>query len=332
MRKSSFADLITLGLLLIILLSINSNLWAKQKDFCSTYAQNSILAHIQNIKSECGLTGSLWDPVLRKHQSWCLKNSKNAAKQNILLRERMLERCGRTMQRDLPWDELDFVVQNELFGQLIAAIAMDDIDSLRLFESQGINLDFEWHLIDGGLLFWAISNQAVQVTRYLIETKSANPNLTSNGGPNPLVKLLNNAPEVNYRLLDYLLRKGSRPNHGGEDSSDESFPITAAAMNNDLQSVQILLKYKANPNLYESVPPLMIAIYRNNSRMVDLFLKHGANPNRGLNGLSCKEINKNKSAGDLLPMDAALLGGNNRIMAALSRTSAKTTKQCLSGS
>ena len=133
-----------------------------------------------------------------------------------------------------------------------------------------VDLDFEWRLIDGGLLFWAISKQATQVARYLIELKSANPNLTSNGGPNPLVKLLNSASGVNYRLLDYLLQKGLRPNHGGEDFSDESYPITSAAMNNDLQSVQILLRHNANPNLYESVPPLMIAIYHNNSRMVDI--------------------------------------------------------------
>ena len=332
MRKSSSANLNAFWAVLIFFLLNSSELWSAEKAFCSSYAQNSVLAHIKNVKSECGLTGKLWHPGLRQHQNWCLENDQAAAEQNIRSRQRELTRCGRVMQRDIPWNELGFTVQNKLFGQLIAAIGMDDIDSLKLFEEQGVDLNFEWRLIDGGLLYWAISNQASRVARYLIEVKSANPNLTSNGGPNPLVKLLNNAPDVNYRLLEYLLRTGLRPNHGGEDYSDESYPITTAAMNNDLQSVKILLKYRANPNLYESVPPLMIAIYHNNSRMVDLFLKHGANPNRGLNGLSCKTINQNQAMGDLLPMDSALAGGNSQIVNALSRASAKTTQQCSFGS
>lgn len=331
MRKTNFHTIriVCLGLVLLI---HNNTSWASKASVCSAYAQKSVLEHIDNVKSQCGFKGDLWNPGLRKHQKWCLKNNELASQQNMIRRQQQLERCGRAMQRDLQWNELDFGIQNELFGQLIMAIAMDDVDSLKLFEAQGVDLNFEWHLIDGGLLYWAIGNQASQVARYLIEQKSANPNLTSNGGPNPLVKLLNNAPKVNYRLLEYLLRKGSKPNHGGEDYSDSSFPITAAAMNNDLQGVQILLKYKANPNLYESVPPLMIAIYHNNSRMVDLLLKYGANQNRGLDGLNCKEISKYQSTGDLLPMDAALLGGNSRIINALSQIKSKTTVQCLSGS
>lgn len=327
MRRSRFVVLKVLGFWLIFLLS-STSLQAKQKAFCSAYAQSSVLAHIQNIKSECGFKGQLWSPGLRKHQTWCLDGNESTAKKNMLLHKQKLAKCGRTMQRELEWEEIDFIVQNELFGELIMAIAMDDIDSLKLFESEGIDLGFEWHLIDGGLLYWAISNQAPQVSRYLIENKSANPNLTSNGGPNPLVKLLSNSPEVNYRLLDYLLRKGAKPNHSGEGFSDDSLPLRVAAGNNDLIGVKILLKYRADPNLYVSIPPLMVAIYRNNSRMVDLLLNAGANPNRGLEGLSCSDIKKYKSTGELLAMDAALAGGNTRIIKVLSSARAKTTKQC----
>ena len=331
MKKINSCTIKNLCIGLFFLIAIDAA-WADKVSKCSKYAQNSVLSHIANIKSECGFKGVLWNPGLRKHQKWCLDNSEFSRKKKVALRQQQLEQCGKTMQRDSPWAEIDFSIQNDLFGELITAIAMDDIDSLRLFEAQGVDLNFEWHIVDGGLLFWAISKQASLVSRYLIEEKAANPNLTANGGPNPLVKLLNNAPEVNYRLLDYLLRKGLRPNHGGEEFSDESFPITTAAMNNDLQSVRILLEYKANPNLYESVPPLMVAIYHNNSRMVDLLLKHGANQNRGLDGHNCKEIHKDRSTGDLLPMDAALKSGNTRIIKALSKVSAKTTAQCLSGS
>jgi len=331
MRKINFSTINYLGLGLI-LLALNSSAWGNKISKCSAYSQNSVQDQIKNIKSNCGFKGKHWSPSLREHQSWCLKNKTSLVENKTTIRHQLLEQCGRVMQRDLEWSELGFDIQNQLFGQLIKAVAVDDISSLRLFESQGVDLNFEWHLIDGGLLYWAISNQAPQVVRYLIEEKSANPNLTANGGPNPLVKLLNNAPLVNYRLLEYLLRSGARPNHGGEDFSDNNFPITMAAMNNDLQAVQLLLKYKADPNLYESVPPLMIAIYHNNSRMVDVLLKYGANQNKGLNGLDCNGVRKSQYTGDLLPMDAAVLANNSRIINSLSRMSAKTTAQCLSGS
>ena len=311
---------------------VGANVQADQTAFCSSYAKSSVLSHINNVKSECGFKGQLWDPGLKQHQTWCLDGNASAAKENLLEHIRLLKECGRSMMRELEWDETDFFIQNKLFGELINAVAMDDVDSLKLFEEQGVDLNFEWHLIDGGLLYWAISNQASKVVHYLIEVKLANPNLTANGGPNPLVKLLNNAPRVNYRLLDYLLRKGARPNHGGEDFSDESYPLPTAASHNDLESVRLLLKYQANPDLYESVPPLMMAIYNNNSRMVDLLLKAGAKPNHGLNGLSCKKIRKTQSYGELLAMDSANEIDNSRIIDALVRLGAKTTEECLSGS
>ena len=328
--RYAFLKKICLLLTLTIFTSVNGH--ADQTALCSDYAKSSVLSHINNVKSECGFKGELWNPSLKQHQTWCLDGNLSLAKQNLLDRAQLLEECGRSMQRGLAWEETDFFIQNKLFGELINAVAMDDVDSLKLFEEQGVDLSFEWHLIDGGLLYWAISNQASKVVHHLIEEKLANPNLTSNGGPNPLVKLLNNAPRVNYRLLDYLLRKGARPNHGGEDFSDESYPLTTAASHNDLESVRLLLKYKADPNLYESVPPLMMAIYNNNSRMVDLLLSSGAKPNQGLNGLHCQKIHKTQSYGNLLAMDSAKEINNSRITAALVRLGAKTTEECLSGS
>ena len=326
--RLTFFKLLCLSIMLT-LLSVRSH--AEQTAFCSSYAKSSVLSHIYNVKSGCGFKGQLWSPSVKHHQSGCLVGSMASAKRNQQDRIQLLEECGRNMQRELEWEEIDFFIQNQLFGELINAVAKDDVSSLKLFEEQGVDLNFEWHLIDGGLLYWAIAKQAPNVVHYLIEEKLANPNLTSNGGPNPLVKLLNNAPEVNYRLLDYLLRKGARPNHGGEDFSDDSFPLTTATSNNDLESVRLLLKYQANPNLYESIPPLMMAIYNNNSRMVDLLLKAGANPSNGLNGLSCQKIFKTQSYGELLAIDSAKKINNSRITAALVRLGAKSTEECLSG-
>ena len=304
------------------------DVYADQIEFCSSYAKNSVVSHINNVKSNCGLTGELWSPGLKAHQQWCLNGNHHIAKQHLSRRQSSLDNCGRAMQRSIEWDDIDFNTQNQLFGELILAVASDDVESLKIFEAQGVDLNFEWHLVDGGLLFWAISNQASQVSHYLIKEKSANPNLTSNGGPNPLVKLLNHAPHVNYRLLDYLLRAGARPNHGGEEYSDDSFPLTTAAKNNDLESVRILLKYKADPNLYESTPPIMMGIYNNNSRMVDLLLKHGAIVNRGLKGATCQLIQKTGGSGKILPLDAAIDVKNSRILNALAQQGAKTSKHC----
>jgi len=333
MQKSSFAFIATLGLGITFLL-YSVSLQANPLSVCSAYAQDSVLAQIKNTKSECGLTGELWSPSFRQHKTWCLSqsNRKSVVRQRSLQKTQQLERCGRTMQRQLPWAQLTFRVQNKLFGELISTIPMDDLETLVLFEKEGVNLNFEWRLIDGGLLYWAISNQAYRVSNYLIENWAANPNLTANGGPNPLVKLLNNAPDVNYFFLEYLLKNGARPNHGGEDYSDESFPLLAAVANNDLKSAQILLKYNANPNLYESVPPLMIAVYRNNSQMVDLLLNSGANPNVGLEGLNCQDIQKRQAQGELLALDSALTAKNSFVINALISRGAKTTQQCLSRS
>ena len=331
MRKIRFALVSTLGVAIAISL-LSTKSFADQTAFCSAYARSSVLSHIDNIKSQCGFKGEKWSPGLRKHQSWCLNSTKSKAKQHLKRHQIDLQNCGRSMQRNLTWDELSFSVQNKLFAELILAVTMDDIESLKLFEKQGIDLTFEWRLIDGGLLYWAISNQAAKVIHYLLEEKSANPNSTSNGGPNPLVKLINRSGPVNYRLLDYLLRKGAKPNHGGEDYSDDSFPLTTAASNNDLQSVRILLKHNANPNLYESVPPLMMAISHNNFRMVDLLLKFGANPNLGVNGLKCLGTMKEQKSGEFFAMDSALTLGNKSIINALKQSNAKTTKYCLSAS
>jgi len=303
---------------------------AENSHFCSDYARQSVLQHIHNLKGSCHLNGDHWSPLLRKQQNWCLEHDTSLVTHTLQTRTQQLKQCGhRSMQRALDWKELPYRTKNNLMAAVIHATQVDDIASVRLFEAQGVDLDFEWQMTQGGLLYWAISHQAPQVCHYLIEEKQADPTLSRNGGPNPLVNLLNNTPNVNYRLLRYLLQKGAMPNHGGEDFSEVSLPLPVATANNDLQAVSILLEHQADPNLFEVIPPLMIAIDQNNARLVDVLLTAGADPNMGFSHLNCKKIHHEQLEGEYLPLDRARQNNNPRIIKLLNEAGAVSSEQCV---
>ena len=328
----------TSGFKNIIAAAFCSFLWADSvmattQMSCDEYASKSVLQQITSIESGCDLIGEHWSPLFNKHQRWCLQQSVALPSQSMKHRHQQLAQCGRLQSKgSRRWSDLPYGTKNQLAAALVQAIKHDDLISLQLFESQGFDLGFEWDMTQGGLLYWAISNQASQVVHYLIDTKQANPNLSRNGGPNPLVNLLNHISMVNYRLLEYLLQNGAMPNHGGEDFSETALPLPVATANNDLQAVKILLRYKADPNLFELIPPLMMAIDQNNSAIVDTLLDAGANPNVGMSHMSCKQVASHEIPGEYLPLDAAQKHGNKDIIASIVKAGGKSSTQCRSGS
>ena len=77
--------------LIFTLTVVSVNGQADQTAFCSNYAKSSVLSHINNVKSECGFKGQLWNPGLKQHQTWCLDGNASTAKQNLLDHIRMLD-------------------------------------------------------------------------------------------------------------------------------------------------------------------------------------------------------------------------------------------------
>ena len=326
----------TSGLKRIVVVYLFTLLWintvvATDTISCSDYANKSVLQHVANIKSGCHLVGKHWSPLFKQQQEWCLQQPETEPAKALEHRQQQLVQCGRLESRAAQdWQSLPYRTKNQMAAALIQAIQQDDLASLLLFERQGFDLGFEWQMTQGGLLYWAISSQAAQVTHYLIERRQANPNLSRNGGPNPLVNLLNHVTKVDYRLLSYLLQNGAMPNHGGEDFSEAALPLPVATANNDLQAVKILLRYKANPNLFELMPPLMMAIDQGNVGTLKALLKAGANPNIGMSHLSCQQVGRDNIPGEYLPLDAAINHGNKRIISLIVEAGGKSSSQCRS--
>lgn len=297
--------------------------------FCNDFATKSVVQYVANIKGSCGLTGIHWSPLTTHHRDWCASSLSHHVHQVLQQRNQQLMKCGRLERRlSLSWSDLPYHTKNQLTTELIQAIRHDDIASVMTFEREGVDLNFEWQMTRGGLLYWAISSQATQVVRYLIDLKQANPNLSRNGGPNPIVNLLNHVPNVDYSLLRYLLQHGAKPNHGGEDFSENTIPLLVATANNDPQSVAILLEYKANPNLFAYIPPLMMAVDQGNAYIVDLLLKAGASPNVGLNHLSCQRVYREQVSGNYLPVDAAIDKQYPQIISLIRSAGGRSSEQC----
>ena len=294
---------------------------------CSYYARHSVAMHIKNVKAHCGLSGSEWSPHHAIHRRWCLKADNYTVDATTVSRQQQLKACRRKLLMSQTWEEMDYRTRNKLTAALLETVKQDDIEALRVFESYGVDLRFEWKMTQGSLLYWAINSQSPRVIYYLIRRIGLDPNLTTNGGPNPLVNLLN-AKKVNHRLLSYLLSNGLHPNHGGEDFSDGSLPLPVAVKRNDFQAVAILLKAGANPNLFDASSPLLTAIENGNDRIVNKLLQASANVNVGTNHLSCISIKKQALTGDLMPMDKAIKQGNPRMISMLKNKGALTASQC----
>jgi len=294
---------------------------------CSYYARHSVAMHIKNVKAGCGLSGDEWSPHHASHRQWCMSKDKYTVDGMTISRQQELKACRKKLLMSQTWEEMGYRTRNKLTASLLEVIKRDDIEALQVFESQGVDLGFEWKMTQGSLLYWAIAAQAPRVIYYLIRRSGLDPNMTTNGGPNPLVNLLN-AKSVNHRLLSYLLHNGLHPNHGGEDFSDSSLPLPVAVKNNDFQAVAILLKSGADPNLFDVNPPLSIAIDKGNDQIVTKLLQAGAKVNIGLDHVSCMTIQKQGLLGSFMPMDKAIQLGNPRVLAMLTRKVALSTLQC----
>ncbi|EPS33532.1 hypothetical protein PDE_08494 [Penicillium oxalicum 114-2] len=96
------------------------------------------------------------------------------------------------------------------------------------------------------------------------------------GTPNPRNSLTFAIQERNHILLQRLLANGMSP-----DRHENIHPLNEAIIQRDLESAQLLLQFKANPNIPDShgQTPLLLAVEQSFIEGATLLLQHGADVN-----------------------------------------------------
>lgn len=142
------------------------------------------------------------------------------------------------------------------------------------------------------LLAAAVDRRNVTAVRLLLQSK-ADPNRLQMNGPSILFSALS---ETN--ILEALLDAGANVDPAAKDDSNWT-PLGAAARNNNVAAVKILLEHGANPNVRNAngATPLHGAVYGPADRAVfELLLAYHADPNvRNSNGETPLDVLK-KSA------------------------------------
>ncbi|KAJ5482684.1 hypothetical protein N7539_006130 [Penicillium diatomitis] len=110
---------------------------------------------------------------------------------------------------------------------------------------------------------------------YTMPHQFPHPTLPS-GTPNPRNSLTFAIQERNYILLERLLTNGMSP-----DKHENIHPLNEAILHRDLESTQMLLQYKANPNVPDlhGNTPLYLAVEQSFVEGAALLLQHGADVN-----------------------------------------------------
>ena len=301
--------------MLLLVISQSTTLHAAESSFCDRYAKTAVKQQIGNIAQSCAEKGLKWSSSYINHNAWCLGVSESIATKEIASRNSSLASCGADA-RKFNWNTLPDIpyVWDQLFGQMLQAAKQDDVVSVRLMHSNGVNINHDVSANNGTILYHAVDNQAEKTASYLL-TQNTNPKATIKGGGNALSKMVEDK-NINYRMLEMLLKRGFDPNYGGEGFSDSAFPLLLAAMKNDYTAVHMMIKAGGNPNLTRDSTPLLYAVANRNMSMVKLLINSGANINMKGNKSSC------------LPMNQARKSGSRSIIEYLESKGAKSAQDC----
>ena len=149
----------------------------------------------------------------------------------------------------------------------------------------GVNVGVQPSWMRASPLFVAIELGNYHLARILIRA-GAKPYLLAPEEINPISLLLQDGP-TNYAFLEFLLQNKANPNLTGNNVESEQ-PIVLAAAKADFRSVDLLLKYRADANLYNEFPAIQKAVGHDHFPMVRALMKGGANPNLGSDGKVCE--------------------------------------------
>ena len=329
MEKQYIKSIIAITLFLLISLATTSSR-AKATDkrhqqFCANYANTAVIQQLNNLKNKCGFKGLRWSPLYQAQYQWCLTVRLSIASNETKIRKnRLKQNCGVNPLGKFLWKDVDYWQRDKIIKDAIKAVEKDDVMSLKIFKYRGVNLAHEWDGNFGTPLYHAITKQKNQAVHYLIHFDS--PDRTTNGGAHPLATMLENT-KVDYTLLEFLLRKGMKPNGNGERSDALSSPLFVAINKGDMRALRLLLKYGAKPNNPSGMISFLIeAIKRNRVDAVKLLLQYGAKVNMSEGNMTCHNLFG--SGQILLPLDYALQKGNKQIINLLKIRGAKRGYKC----
>lgn len=216
--------------------------------------------------------------------------------QILLTREDLIERLPASLVEEFNVEsaQIELSKQNEVepppekqWGGLTAlhlAVREGDLPSVKILVEHGANVnqvsEFGWTP-----LLTATQNRYYKLASYLIE-QGANTNIANDGGWNPLYIATDNrnieggdypTRKPDMKHLDYiklLLKEGANPNLRMQSSTETrtifthqwldeagATPFLRAAQSSDLELMQLLLEYGADPqiNTLVGVTPLMVA-------------------------------------------------------------------------
>lgn len=311
-----------LSLLGLSLAVVTTQSWAADARFCDQYAKTSIQQQFANIAHECGNTGLRWSPLYKGQKDWCMTVRQAIPEAETSARQAALQSCG-TDTKTINWD---LSTKDRIFAQEMLAIAQDDAVSIQVIHQQGMDINHDEGMNNGTALYHAIDQQAEKVARYLVQ-QGVNPDRTTNGGVNPLIRMVEDKT-VNLSLLQYLLNNGADPNSFGEMNSPYT-PLEVAIGKDHLPAATVLLNSGADPNLFDITPILINAIKKRNLQAVVLLVNRGADVNM-TEGMSREGCTENTYDGTT-PLEIAIQTGFDPVISLLRNRGAKTAAECRAG-
>jgi len=272
-----------LSLSLLAFVLCNTGTVAHAED-CADFATRSVEQQDKNLFNLCGYRGSQWTSHQKRLLLECKVMSKRDRAKRLAMRDKLLASCTVVAETSGEFTSFGRNRQQRLLSVLMRAIKRQDENLVRSILSAGVNLGAQPAWMGASPLFIAVELGNYHIARILLRA-GAKPYLMASGEINPLSLLLQNGP-TNYAFFEFLLQNKANPNIAGKEVDAER-PIVLAAAKSDFRAVNLLLKYKADPNLYDEYPAIHKAVKNDHYPMVRALLKNGANPNLGMDRKAC---------------------------------------------
>lgn len=308
---------INLRILLLLFTLILSNFSAvAYADDCVNFVRRTVLQQDKNLFNLCGYRGSQWTSSRKQLFRECRAMSKRDRARRFQTRDKLLTSCATVEDTSGKFTSFGRNRQQKLFSALLTSIRRQDQNLVRSILGAGINIGTQPAWLSRSPLFLAVKLGNYHLARILIRS-GARPYLLAPGEVNP-INLLLQKKHTNHAFLEFLLQNKANPNVSGKGADAEQ-PIVLAAAKRDLRSVQLLLRYKANANLFNKYSAIQKAVQYDHFPMVRALIKGGANPNLGLGGKVCK---------GRLALDIAYRGASERVIDILLDNRALTQFEC----
>ena len=302
--------------LLLLTLALTLSSVGVHADDCSTFTKHSVKQQDDNLFNLCGYRGSQWTSSAKNLLRECSVMSKRDRAKRLAMRDELLASCSAITENSTEVTSTGRNRQQRLLTVLLEAIRRQDENLVRSVLKAGVNVGVQPTWMDSSPLFVAVELGNYHLARILLRA-GAKPYLLAPGEVNPISVVLESGP-TNYAFLEFLLQNKANPNVAGKDVDAER-PIVLAAAKADYRSVNLLLKYKADSNLYKEAPAIIKAVEHDHFPIVRALINSGVNPNLGLDGEVCS---------GKLALDVAYRSSSERIIDLLLANRGLTEFEC----